>query len=302
MRPNQHDVLAALLTYHYLTLRQLRRLLGYAPSSEEFLQRLLRGLVRDGYLAVEELPRPASTAPGRRRGGSGQYVYKLTRQSHQVLAQLGHAIPGRARTYLAHTDPFLTHTVECSELLLLCALLTHGHPQVSITTMRHERDLQHLPQNRVTIADPTQGQRTVRYSPDGYVNFLVAGATPYEAPILFELDRGTEHQAAWRRRVRAMLAYNHGPHLKAFGTEYLTVAVVTTAGFTRLQELHVWTNAELEALQAPAVDVNRFVFGSFALSPTTPDDQRPTPFDFLGAKHWYPLRSQPPVPLLEHIE
>jgi hypothetical protein len=302
IRPNQTTILIALLKYHYLSLNQLRRLLRYGKS-DDYLRGLCNDLKAQGYLAVEELPRPQPTTPSRRRGGSGQYVYKLTRPAHRYLDELGYDIPPRVRKYYSHTNNFLTHTVEASEVLLLCELFSYSHPQVNITAMHHDRDLQHLPENHVTIADPSGGTRTVTYSPDGYVNFEVTGTPAYESPVLFEVDRGSEHQRAWRTKLRSILAYNHGPHERVFGTDYLTVAVVTTAGFPRLEELHRWTFDELvETLKAPELDVKRFLLGSFALAPTTPDAQRPTPTDFVTGRRWYTLLSEQPVPLLEHID
>jgi hypothetical protein len=81
--------------------------------------------------------------------------------------------------------------------------------------------------------------------PDAWVDIRIDGRL--QVCLVVELDRGTEEQKAWRRKVNNLLAFADGPYQDAFGTRSLTFAVVTTAGDHRLLELIRWTEAELAA-------------------------------------------------------
>ena len=109
--------------------------------------------------------------------------------------------------------------------------------------------------------------------------------------LAVELDRGTEEQKKWRRKVSNLLRYANGPYQETFGTRSLTFAVVTTAGEERLLELLAWTRAELEQNRR-----SRWATSSCSRAP--PPDTMDAESMFLLPR-WYQPFSETPLALLE---
>lgn len=83
--------------------------------------------------------------------------------------------------------------------------------------------------------------------PDGWFQLRVGAEPAYS--IAVEVDRATEDQRAWRRKVAGYAGWARGPYQDAFATDNLTIAVVTPTR-ERREQLRAWTCAELRAQDA----------------------------------------------------
>jgi hypothetical protein len=282
--PSDQQILHAFRRYHYLTAKQLTTLL-YASSSLAYAQRRLKTLTDAGYLQRIFLPRAS-------QHGSAPSVYTLARPGMRELESVGFEIPPRARPARVRTASYLhlTHTLACSEVLIAAEVLAKRHPQLRIAKMLHELDLKRRP-TTVTVADETGQPVTVSYAPDGYLDVVVEGQ--YEQPMIFEVDRDTEHRAKWRRKLRSILAYHRGPYQQAFGTDYLTICIITTGGHRRLTELLRWTETELKGRGDEDADLFRFTAHSLI---------DPDPADLFLAARWRRPFDPTPAALLDALE
>lgn len=237
VNPADDAILRASYRYYYLSSRQVCRLL-YSAGSLTYVQTKLKQLTDAGLLQRIWLPRPSPH-------GSAPSVYTLARKGLNYLASVGLDIdrrryrPSEQREF---SYLFLAHTLAVNDVLIGAELLCRARPEFKIARMLHERDLKRQP---VRVED-TEG-RSISVVPDGWLDLRVEGA--YQVCLALELDRGTEEQKVWRRKVRGLLAYANGPYQEAFQTKSLTIAVVATSGDARLLQLLRWTESELEALK-----------------------------------------------------
>lgn len=234
--PADVPILGALGRYHYLTAEHVRRLL-YGPGVLTYARRRLKDLV-DANL-VERLEQPHF-----RRTGSAPNVFRLASRGYRFLEELGVPavrLPGeRPASYL-----YYRHTLSLNDLLIAAQLLTRRCPQLTLTRLRHERDLKHTPV-RVSL---TSG-KTVGAIPDAYLQLHEAEAVGpgFWHDLVIELDMGTTEQKAWRQKVEALVAYGLGPYQQALGAASITIAVLTPLGSRRATELLRWTEDELTRL------------------------------------------------------
>ena len=237
VNPADDSVLRAAFRYYYLSSRQVCRLL-YSPGSLTYVQTKLKQLTDSGLLQRIWLPRlsPHGSAPS---------VYTLARKGLNYLASVGIDIdrrryrPSEQREF---TYLFLGHTLAVNDVLISAELLCRARPEFRLAQMLHERDLKRRP----VRAEDDDG-RAIAVVPDGWLDLRVNGA--YQVCLALELDRGTEEQKVWRRKVRGLLAYANGPYQDAFQTRSLTIAVVATSGDARLLQLLRWTESELAAMK-----------------------------------------------------
>ncbi len=232
------NILRALARYHYLSARQIVRLL-YSPGSLSYVQARLKVLCAAGYLRRCFLPRPSRT-------GSAPLVYALSRRSASLLTRQG--IEARATSWRsasqAHSYLFLAHTLAVNDVLISAERLCQLNERFELSAMQHERDLKRRP-TPVTLDD----NLTVGVVPDGWLDIRVhLPGGDYQCCLALELDRGTIQQRAWRQKLKALLAWSRGPYLNVFGTSALTIAVACTTGPLRRQQLLSWTEAELRTL------------------------------------------------------
>ncbi|MEU2869727.1 hypothetical protein ABZ769_11020 [Streptomyces olivoreticuli] len=124
--------------------------------------------------------------------------------------------------------------------------------------------------------------------PDAWFQLTAVGRDPVS--IALELDRGTEGQKHWRRKVAALTAWGLGPYQGALEADNLTVAVVVPTTARRMQ-LSDWTRWELSAIgQSDFADI--FLFTEASPVATDPVEL------FLGPL-WYPAGQNHPVSLLD---
>lgn len=275
--PVDDDLLKAVYRYYYLTIDQITRLF-YSKGARSHAAGRLKRLADADYL--HRIVTPS-------RQGNGPLVYTLARKGMRYLAAGGFAVPERARPaeVKEHSYLFLTHTLAVNDVLIAAELLARSHPEnITLRQVLHERDLKRAP---VYLTDADGAK--VAVIPDAFLDIGLGGA--YRVCLAVELDRGTEEQKAWRKKVRTLVAYAHGPYQQVFGTDALTVCVIATPGQARLQQLYDWTIAELAAINQQG-EADLFRFATCNPAQLTPEQL------FLGAG-WYTPLSTTPVALIE---
>jgi hypothetical protein len=281
-----HAILSAVNRLHYMTAAQVGRLL-YPDAHDEnrYVQRRVRRLVEAGYLLrLRDLPSP--------RVGSAPHVFALADRGRQYLSGRG---VGLANAYYrpseerrkAQDNPFMEHTLAAVDVLVAAERLCRSDTRVICTRLLTERQLKRM-NIRVQPAG-LDDSRLVAVIPDAWFELQVLDEPPIA--IALELDRSTEHQKHWRRKVASLTAWAEGPYSTAFEADNLTVAVVTPSS-QRRHQLADWTTQELQAIgRANLADIFLFTHAS-------PVTTRPETF-FFGPL-WYPAAGeQDPVGLLD---
>lgn len=253
--PADLRVLAAVGRFVYLTARQVARRL-YAETSLSYVQARLKRLADAGYLERRFLPRPT-------RSGSAPIVYAVSRQGTRALVECGQS-PATALRAAGASYLFFAHTLALNDLLIAIERWCCHQPRLELLEWRHERLLRHQPLV-VCLADG----RSATVIPDAWINLRVDRRL--QICYLVELDRGTTGQAAWRRKVAALLAAASGPYQARFRTRSLTILVLATPGARRRDALLRWTEAELTA-QGRGDDADLFRFSGEPASIVTPPD------------------------------
>lgn len=256
--PAEDRILRALSRLHYLSSNQICRLL-YSPGSLTHVQSKMKQLTDAGLCQRLWLPRPSAR-------GSAPSVYTLARAGLNHVIALGLDVDRRFRPseHREHSYLFLAHTLALNDVLIAAELLCRHSSRVTIAGLVHERDLKRQP----VYVEADDG-RQLAVIPDAWLDMRVDSA--YQVCLVIELDRGTEEQKAWRRKIRGLFAYAAGPYQEAFGTKSLTIAVLTTAGDKRLIELIRWTEHEIAAMKGKHQG-DLFVFTSLAAEPIEPGD------------------------------
>lgn len=248
--PSHERVLQALGRYGRLTAEQTKRLF-LGEHSLTRAQQWLRALSANSYVTRRRVGREAEH-------GSGPLVYSLDRRGIDFLRAIGRGDSRRLRQSEEEdrASAFLLHSIAVVDVLILCDFLCRDDGRFSIARMIGERELR---STAVKITMPDGRHRTVamdawvdlRYNrPDGAIEQLCLG---------FEIDHGTEWQAAWRQKVQALLALESDPYVDAFGAETLTIIVVAPTA-ERASQLRLWTEAEL-AVQDAEGRSDLFLFG-----------------------------------------
>lgn len=275
-----YKILEALLRYHYLSSRQVCRLL-YKPGSLTYVQTKLKYLSERGLLQRLFLPRVTQF-------GSAPSVYRLARKGLNYLKDEGfdvelryHPSEEREHSYL-----FLSHTLAVNDVLMALELLCRQFPQIVLNEVLHERVLKRQP---VYVEDGERGR--IAIIPDSWLDLRLSNSE--QMCFTLELDQGTVEQKKWRRKVRGLLAYSKGPYQKTFKTTSLTIAVVATPGEKRLSDLLRWTESELETL-GEKKEADLFRLSSFEPALTAAEEV------FLSPR-WYRPFDRQALPLLDGL-
>jgi hypothetical protein len=279
-----HDrILQALGRLHYLTAKQLTRLL-FTPGMTRDVQRWLSELTLMRYVASEEAFSQGAGRP--------PLIYWLDRAGREYVAKLGMWVPDRYRRSERGQLKrlFYEHTLALNDVLISLELLTSRDSRLWIEELAHE---QRLKRDKVRVAWP-DGQ--LRYAePDAWVDLRVErpAQTPLRFPLVVELDRGSEEQRQFREKIRTLLAYIDGPYQEAFRTQYVTFAVVAAdpkRPARRRDQLRGWTEAELRELDRMD-DAELFFFTATDAATAAPDAMWLAPT-------WYAPFDPTPQPLL----
>jgi hypothetical protein len=238
-------LLLAVHRFHYLTLSQLIRYLGYSERSKgssNWLGGFLKTLVAGNYLVAQSLPRVSSY-------GRNPLVYSLSTKGVNHIQALGYPVltkltpAEQERGFL-----FLEHTLRLNDVLIAAGLLEKQVAGIACADMRHERVLKHHP-TRVQVDG-----KSVAVIPDAWLDFRLSPpfSKAYEqVAICLELDRATEDVWKVRAKIRNYVAFAGGAYQAAFGTSALTIAfVATSGGDRRVQQIKTWTREELTRLNA----------------------------------------------------
>jgi Replication-relaxation len=284
-------ILIALNRFHYLTAAQTSRLLyPNLSDNNRYSSRRLKRLVDAGYvLRLGNLPTP--------RFGSAPHVFTLARRGRQYLTQLGLETQNYFRPSeeadKAFNRPFMRHTLAAVDVLIAADLLSKDR-SVVCPQLRCERELKRSPL-RVDVAPAPgsthEGSRNVAVIPDGWFQLAVQGSPPYS--IALELDRGTEEQKFWRRKVASLVVWANGPYRTSFETDNVTIAVVTPT-HVRRDQLRTWTARELQN-RGWSADSDIFLF-------TSADPVKISPRSFFFDRHWYLPSEDRPIALLDRLE
>ncbi|MFJ8565845.1 replication-relaxation family protein [Streptomyces sp. NPDC093514] len=265
-------ILRSVNRLNYMTAAQVGRLLYPSACDENrYVQRRLRRLAEADYLLrLRELPTP--------RIGSAPHVFTLADQGRRYLSSRGVVLtspyyrPSEERQK-AVDNPFMEHTLAAVDVLVAAEMLCRDYV-VSMPSLLTERQLK-----RMNIRVQPAGQPSPRLTaviPDGWFVLTVGNHDP--VCIALELDRGTEGQQHWRRKIAALVAWAEGPYREAFQADNLTVAVVVPTR-ARLVQLIEWTGDELEAIgKTELADI--FLFTE--ASPTATE-----PFDLFFSPLWH---------------
>lgn len=283
-----HEILSAVNRLQYMTAAQVGRLL-YPDAHDEnrYAQRRLRRLAEAGYLLrLRELPAP--------RLGSAPHVFTLADKGRQYLA--GRSV-GLSNTYYrpseerrkAQDNPFMEHTLAAVDVLVAAECLCRTNTRFTLARLLSERQLKRM-NVRVQPAGHDDA-RAVAVIPDAW--FEVQVLDEPSIAIALELDRSTEHQKHWRRKIAALTAWAEGPYRSAFEADNLTVAVATPSR-QRRDQLADWTWRELQTIgRTDLADI-------FLLTEASPVTTPPETFFFEPV--WHPAGEQHPVSLLDAPE
>ena len=282
-------ILLALARYHRLTAVQLTRLL-YRPTSLTTVQARLKRMTDAGLLG-RDFPH------GPQRAGGAPWIYYLERKGNAFVEELGIEMPRFRPEEGRHGFLFYEHTLLLNDILIHIDLLSQQVGPVEIDTLWHERWLKQRPLVVEVAMKGPKGERerfeTVKLIPDAIVDLHVHDETnPYRMNLAIEADRATEDQRKWRRKIGAYLAAMQGSYQEAFGTRSLKVAVATTGGDLRVQQLRRWTETELRDRGADGIGQ------LFAIAAVPAQWEEVEPADFLMGSRWHHPFGQRPLPLV----
>jgi Replication-relaxation len=280
-------ILRAINRFHYMTAAQVSRLFyPECHDDDRYSQRRLRRLAQADYLLrLRALPTP--------RIGSAPHVFALADRGRKYLAARGVNLTSpyfrpSEEQQKAWDTPFMLHTLATVDVLVQAARLA-GSGRASMPRLLTERQLR---RNPVKVVIPgRQDRRPVAVIPDAWFQLRVGTGPAFSFSL--ELDRGSEDQKAWRRKIAALAAWAVGPYKEAFATDNLTIAVVTPDA-NRRNTLNAWTVRELSEVGMPEV-ADVFLF-------TSVDPVACTPEELFFGRVWYPAGERAAVSLLEDQE
>jgi len=284
-----HDMLLHdLNTLQRATADQLTRL-NYKMGMLNTVKARLKDLSDNRY--VLPLSHPSIRLP---------YMYALDRKGLNHLAKQGVDVREYFRPSQEEDSAknflFREHMLAISDLLIHSLLFERSEPSYRIGTMLHERYFKNHP----IKAEYARSERVESKSlvPDCYLEFAYTNPSGKEdiIPVLWELDRGTEDQKFFRRKLRAYIVFLKSRAFKTvFGIENITVAFATTKDHNRIKQMREWTQKELAVTNEPAWLGQLFLFTSL---PENMTDIEPRQL-FLDPVWYTPSGDINPVSLLD---
>lgn len=262
-------ILRAIGRYHLITGPQALRILGYSPTSKTFVYEQLKRLTDQGYTIKGESIIKGVPA-----------IWQLTERGRQYLIANGYGVDEKVH-HLPPKSLHLAHRVCVVDVLIAFDELALTDPRFVVLEMVNEVTLSRRP-TRLTLSDGKKWG----YSPDAWIHYAVDGE---ESAIAIELDRGTEEQRVWRRKVELIVEYTKkssgkpSPYEEKFGFPKLKMAVVSVPGpevpnTLRAKNLHRWTELELKKLEKSNWS------SVFRVAPADPATEPPT--DLLLSSRW----------------
>jgi hypothetical protein len=220
MRLTARDMAVILAVRDYRVLRrdQIQRLLF--PSQNTTNYRLQR-LFQHGFLERRWRPIEYGQNPG-------QAIYLLGKKGADLLAKsvdvASEIVMRRGVSHTVHS-PFLQHTLSVNEVHIAFAL---GVQRAGYGIDKWIREDELKAVGDYVFSSSTSGiPRQVAIIPDAYFALHLGGR---RAHFLLEVDRATETNGRWKRRVQAYLAYiASGQYSRRFGTTSLRILIITTS-------------------------------------------------------------------------
>jgi hypothetical protein len=222
---SEDAILKAVASYYYLDIDQL--MYHLKRRSLRYTQVQLKRLKDAGYL--ERIHRH-STHRGKL---TPAYTYTLKTKRYLEEQDILVPPPRVPQPY------FLSHTLALNDVLIAAEELAEVCPDyVRLIRAVHEQELKRWNLPHVI--------------PDGFLHFqLLTTAGWHNFPLLVELDMGTQNREAWQNKVarytrffaESLHTYFHMPP-----EALATVAVITTAGDERVENLQRWTEQALTRL------------------------------------------------------
>lgn len=231
-----YKILHAIGRYHMLSANQVVRVLRFSPRSITHIYEQLKRLTSQGYLKSGQSQTKGVPA-----------VWLLSQKGRAVLAKEGIATEERVH----HLPPFslhLAHRIAVTDVLIGFDEFATNRDGFHVLDMQHEAQLSRRP-IKLKLSDG----KDFAYAPDAWIH--LQGRNGRKAAFLLELDRGTEEQRIWRRKIDALLSLTAGSpstYEKTFGVPYFRVLVLVTPGYqdinVRASTLLHWTELELTKL------------------------------------------------------
>jgi len=251
-----HDLLLHdLNTLHRATAEQLTRL-NYKMGMLTTVKARLKDLSDNRY--VLPLSHPSIRLP---------YMYALDRKGLNHLASQGVDVREYFRPSSEEDSAknflFREHMLAISDILIHSLLFEKTEPSYRISSMLHERVFKNNPIKATYERNNREETRTI--VPDAYLEFVHTREPGKEEtiPVMWELDRGTEDQKFFRRRIRAYSVFLRSRAFKTlFSIENITIAFATTKNHNRMKQMREWTRKELAASSEPLWLGQLFLFTS----------------------------------------
>jgi len=269
------------------TAEQLTRL-NYKMGMITTVKARLKDLADAGY--IMPLSHPSIRLP---------YMYALDRKGLNYLAAQGINVREYFRPFQEEDSAknflFREHMLAISDILIHALLFVKSEPLYRIETLLHERVFKNTPIKATDTRANSEETKTI--VPDAYVEFVYTrqNGTEGTIPVLWELDRGTEDQKFFRKRLRAYIVFLKSRAFKSlFTIENITIAFATTSNHNRLRQMREWARKELAATNEPKWLADLFLFTSL---PETMDRIEPRQL-FLDPVWYVPADDENHVSLL----
>jgi hypothetical protein len=254
--PRYDEILQAIHECRYVRVSDITRLF-YSPSSKTHVNEILNALSGGkDYQAGQYLyrfPLPSTTTGEKTRiytlGGKG--IKHLQEEDGIEVAWRFDAskIPSFSYNYLQHQ-------LDITSFLIAAKLFSRDNEAAGRDPLLQEYKTEYVLRplrEKVTIEVTTgpNGQteeETVPVVPDLWLDFHFPNAKINHAPILIEIDRGTEGVKKFKQKIKALLAFVSGPGYKRmFGVRAVKICFAISAGHpNRLDECTTWTSEVLK--------------------------------------------------------
>lgn len=229
------------------------------------------------------------------------YMYALDRKGLNYLQSLGVDVreyfrPGQeedsAKNFL-----FREHTLAITDILIHSLLFEKSEPSYRISSMLHERFFKNHPIKAVYTKSDKEESKTL--VPDCYLEFVYTqqNSNSKEAtiPVLLELDRGTEDQKFFRKRIRAYIVFLRSRTFETvFNIKNITIAFATTKDHSRVEKMIEWARLEFALTSEPSWLRQLFLFTSLPENMAEIEPRRL----FLEPVWYVPSEDAAPVSLL----
>ena len=283
-----HDLLLHdLHTLQRATAKQLTRL-NYKMGMINTVKARLKDLSDNRY--VLPLSHPSIRLP---------YMYALDRKGLNHLQMQGVDVREYFRPSqeedTAKNFLFREHTLAISDVLIHALLFEKSEQSYRINALLHERFFKNHPIKATYQRNSREETKTL--VPDFYLEFACTGQNGKEdiIPVLWELDRGTEDQKFFRKRVRAYIVFLRSRTFETvFNIKNITIAFATTKNHSRIKQMREWTQKELALTNEPSWLSQLFLFTSL---PENMGEIEPRQL-FVEPVWYTPSDSENPVSLL----